>query len=371
MKPVKVDDGRGKPWMVAVPASMSDTGRYCRRFFETEKQAKAFAKGTKVLQRVHGDLLSNLSREQLIQAVAAVRILDSLGVTILDAAERYVEEHNRRNASKSLAEAFDAFMEAKSAKSVKYRQELRQAKTTFGSIASKMVSDIDLTDIEGCLKGLPPGAYNAKLRRVRSVLAFAITRDWCSDNVATKVDFADGQRLEVEVFPVDTVQALLDHALEHDLELLPYRVLTFFCGIRPGGELSRLSWDDIRIPERLVVLPAAITKTKRKRFVDLSENAVAWLEEYRSRGGVMTGMVAPWSSQIRRTKHRRACCELGIKWIQQGARHSFCSYWLATHRDADKLVLMSGHDDAATMWRRYHAGVSEDDAKRFWSIRPK
>jgi integrase len=371
MKPVKVDDGRGKPWMVAVPASMSDTGRYCRRFFETEQQAKAFAKGTKVLQRVHGDLLSNLSREQLVQAVAAVRILNPLGVTILDAAERYVEEHNRRNASKSLAEAFDAFMTAKSAKSLKYRQELRQAKATFGSIAPKMVSDIDLTDIEGCLKGLPPGAYNAKLRRGRSVLAFAITRDWCSDNVATKVDFADGQRLEVEVFPVDTVQALLDHALEHDLELLPYRVLTFFCGIRPGGELSRLSWDDIRIPERLVVLPAAITKTKRKRFVDLSENAVAWLEEYRSRGGVMTGMVAPWSSQIRRTKHRRACCELGIKWIQQGARHSFCSYWLATHRDADKLVLMSGHDDAATMWRRYHAGVSEDDAKRFWSIRPK
>jgi hypothetical protein len=85
----------------------------------------------------------------------------------------------------------------------------------------------------------------------------------------------------------------------------------------------------------------------------------------------MTGLVAPWSSQDRRTKHRKSYKAAGIKrWIQQGARHSYCSYWLGLHHDADKLVLQSGHTDADTMWTRYHQGVEEADAKAFWSILP-
>jgi integrase len=134
------------------------------------------------------------------------------------------------------------------------------------------------------------------------------------------LDFADGNHEEVEVFGVDTVRALLKHALEHDLEFLPYRVLAFFCGIRPEGELERLEWSDVRIAERTVVLRAEVTKTKRKRFVDLSDNAVAWLTEYQARGGNMSGLIAPWTKQVRRGKHRRSFRAVGIKRrIQQGA----------------------------------------------------
>ena len=85
----------------------------------------------------------------------------------------------------------------------------------------------------------------------------------------------------------------------------------------------------------------------------------------------MTGPVAPWTPQIRRTKHRTSYKAVGIKkWIQQGARHSYCSYWLARHKDANKLVLQSGHTDANTMWTRYHQGVTEAEAEKFWSIVP-
>src|SRR5262249_57613070 len=83
--------------------------------------------------------------------------------------------------------------------------------------------------------------------------------------------------------------------------------------------------------------PRATTKHRRKRFVDLSDNAIAWLTEYQARGGNMVGLVAPWTPQIRRTKHRTSYKAVGIKkWIQQGARHSYCSYWLAKHKDANK-----------------------------------
>jgi hypothetical protein len=51
-------------------------------------------------------------------------------------------------------------------------------------------------------------------------------------------------------------------------------------------------------------------------------------------------------------------------------RHTFCSNWLALHKDVNKLVLQSGHDSVDVMWRNYHRGVTETEAREFWSIRP-
>jgi hypothetical protein len=31
---------------------------------------------------------------------------------------------------------------------------------------------------------------------------------------------------------------------------------------------------------------------------------------------------------------------------------------------------MSGHDSVDTMWRAYHPGIPEAEAKRFWQIMP-
>jgi integrase len=212
------------------------------------------------------------------------------------------------------------------------------------------------------------------MRRLRSVFNLATRRGWMGNNVSpiTKIDFAAGKRKTVEIFPVAVIQKLLEHALDNDLEFLPYRVFTFFCGIRPEGELERLEWSDVNIADRIVVLRPEITKTNRRRVVDLSDNAISWLTEYQARGGKMEGLVAPWTPQVRRTKHRVSYKAVGIeKWIQQGARHSFCSYWLNKHENADRLVMLSGHTDKQTMWERYHAGVTKVDAEKFWSIVPK
>lgn len=58
------------------------------------------------------------------------------------------------------------------------------------------------------------------------------------------------------------------------------------------------------------------------------------------------------------------------KWIPQGMRHTFCSNWLALHKDVNELVLQSGHDSVETMWHNYHKGVTEKEAKKFWAIQP-
>jgi len=51
-------------------------------------------------------------------------------------------------------------------------------------------------------------------------------------------------------------------------------------------------------------------------------------------------------------------------------RHSYCSYWLAMHKNINGLVLQSGHTSVDTMWRHYHRGTTEAEAKKFWTIMP-
>ena len=121
----------------------------------------------------------------------------------------------------------------------------------------------------------------------------------------------------------------------------------------------------------MITIRAEVSKTKRRRFPVLSENTVAWLNEYRSRGGVRDGKVMPWGKitlhRARVANRERANV---TRWPHQGMRHSFCSYWLALHQDVNKLVLLSGHNNPDTMWRHYHKGTKRSEAEKFWAIVP-
>jgi hypothetical protein len=88
-------------------------------------------------------------------------------------------------------------------------------------------------------------------------------------------------------------------------------------------------------------------------------------------GGVTQGKVIPFTPAVLRKKRRAALKATGIKWIQQGMRHTFCSAWLAKHHDVNRLVLLSGHDDPDTLWRFYHRGMNEREAASFWAIVPE
>jgi integrase len=360
-------------WCVNVPAQISDSGQRKQMFFRTKAEAATECEKLKARKDNFGISLTAMTPARIAEAAEAYKLLDPLGIDMLDAVRSHIATVKARSASIPFGEAFDRFAESKQKKSQKYRDEIKQAKASFEPLHNRRVCDVTPADLEPILDRLPDASRNAKMRRLRSVFNLASKRGWMgkSANPIGKMDFASVKRKTVEVFPVEAVRKLLEHALENDLEFLPYRVFAFFCGIRPEGELSGLDWSDVNIPQKTVVLRPEITKTNRRRTVVLSDNAIAWLTEYQARGGVMSGLVAPWTHQVRRTKHRTSYKAVGIKkWIQQGARHSYCSYWLNKYENADKLVLLSGHTDKDTMWERYHAGVTKAEAEKFWSIRP-
>jgi integrase len=360
------------PWCVNVPAALSSTGKRQQLFFSSKLEARAQCDLLRARRSDFGESLNLMTPARIAQAAEAYKLLDPLAINLLDVVRLHVASVAARTASVTLGQAFDRFLESKASRSAKYQKEIRLAKGTFAPLLDRVVCEIHHDELESLLIPLPDSVRNAKMRRLCSVFNLAIKRGWMPcKNPVTALDYAETRKGEVEVFPVEMVQRMLEDALENDLEFLPYRVFAFFCGIRPEGELERLEWSDVRISEKLVVLRAEVTKTKRKRFIELSDNAIEWLMEYQARGGRMEGPVAPWSQDLRYRKHRRNYRAAGVrKWIQQGARHSYCSYWLAMYRDVNKLVLQSGHTDADTMWTRYHAGVTETEAAKFWAIRP-
>jgi hypothetical protein len=148
-------------------------------------------------------------------------------------------------------------------------------------------------------------------------------------------------------------------------------VLGFFCGIRPEGELLKLEWRDIDWRGREVTIRPEVSKTKRRRFPKLSKNAMAWLNEYRLRGGTTEGKGVVWGKENLRHHRLANRARAGVtRWPHQGMRHSSCSYWLALHKDVNELVLQSGHNDPNTMWRHYHKGTRRAEAVKFWTINP-
>jgi integrase len=166
---------------------------------------------------------------------------------------------------------------------------------------------------------------------------------------------------------------MFQRALDKDVELLPFLTLGFFCGVRPDGELQKLNWSDVHLSEEnpQVVIRPEVSKTKRRRrFIDLSPNALAWIEVYRRSGQPLNGKVVPFSASTLKRKRNDLCRATGVTWIQQGMRHTYCSSWLAMHGDINKLVLQSGHTDTQTMWEHYHRGMTQAEAEKFWSIVP-
>jgi integrase len=208
---------------------------------------------------------------------------------------------------------------------------------------------------------------NAEMRYLRSVLNFGIKRGLLETNPVDRLDFADIAKKEVLVIPVELVERMLVDARQNDPQLLPFLVLGFYAGLRPIGELQKLRWENVSLEDKLVTVPVHVSKTRTRRFITLSDNAVEWLRLCEPAGGVV-----PWTFDELRNRREANWSRVsgGKKWVHQGMRHSFCSYWLNAFEDVNKLLLISGHTSPQIMWRRYFRAVPKSEAEKFFSIRP-
>ena len=362
-------------WCINVPEGLSETGKRRQLFFETKGEAIGECERLKARRDNFGNSLSAITPARIAEASEAYKLLDQrhAGDSLLAIVRQYLALHDLRSQSVSLATLFDEYVAARSHRTKKYLTEINKSRAPLEGLLARLVCDIAPVELERALLRISGGNRNAVMRYLRAMFNHGIKRGYLLTNPILKLDFAHRSRREVQTIPSPIVAKMLNRAIENDLQLVPFLVLGFFAGIRPDGELQKLEWTDVLFEEKTIVIRSEVSKTNRRRFPKLSANAQSWLEAYKLHGGVMEGKIVPLTPSMLRTKRRAnwsAAAGEKAKWIQQGMRHTFCSNWLALHKDVNELVLQSGHDSVDTIWRNYHKGVTEKEAEKFWSIRP-
>ncbi len=94
---------------------------------------------------------------------------------------------------------------------------------------------------------------------------------------------------------------------------------------------------------------ADTSKTRERRTVDLSANAVAWLRAVRPKDAA--GRVFPFSASTLARKRADLVEKANVTWLKDGFRHTFASAHMAKHGDATKTMLALGQKDLKMIWQ--------------------
>jgi integrase len=335
-------------------------------FFGTKQDASNFSEEQRIRRKNHGTIgMSALSVGQLAQAATAFETLKPYQVTLNEVVTEWITRKQASEVSISFEAAMDGFLEREQ-RSPSYTRSIRQTRNRLKTLHGKLLNGITPEDLTLAMDNMPGSVRNFTIRILGGLFNFGIKRGYCVQNPCKKLDLTRSEAVEIEIYTPAEVAKILTTAEKLDPELVPFLALSFFCGLR-RAEVLRLDWSAVDLHEDFVKLPAAITKARRTRHVEISENCKAWLSLYSTDAG---RVVASTPDMLRkRMMHLKTVHQ--VRTIKHGARHCFASYWLAQQGDINQLCRFLGHDDPETTFKHYAKSATKREAQKFWAILPR
>jgi integrase len=240
--------------------------------------------------------------------------------------------------------------------------------------ADKLVSDITspvCNDFIFRTGTSPRNQINDRLA-VSNFFNWAVRREYAAANPMDKIDRPEVDETEPQILSLGDCRSLLISARDHkDGLLLPYVALGLFAGLRPA-ELSRLTWPKIDLAEGTVTIDGSMAKTRQRRIVKLSANAIAWLEPYTvSRPPfTFTNFQRDFAKVKNGAKFNGKEGMKGLRaWVPDYMRHTAISNHFAHNKHEGETASWAGNSPNV-IHRHYKALVKEADAKEFWEITP-
>jgi integrase len=366
LSPQRAKWAGNRQWKVELPARITPSGKRQRYFFDTRQDALNFCEEQRIRLRNHGTVgMSALGVGQLAQAATAFEALKPHRVTLNAVVSDWIARRQASDASIPFEAAMDAFMDW-GKRSPSYRCSIRQTRNRLRSLHGKLLNTITPADLTLAMDMMPGSVRNFTIRILGGLFNFGIKRSYCAENPCKRLDLARREVVEIEIYTPAEVARILSVAQKHNPQLVPFLAVSFFCGLR-RAEALRLDWSAIDLHENFIKLPAAITKTRRGRHIEISENCKAWLAPHT----IDTGRVTPCTPDVLRKRLAALKDVHQIRTIKHGARHSFASYWLAHHGDINQLCRFLGHDDPETTFKHYAKVATRREAEKFWAIVPK
>lgn len=398
-----VFDKARQRWKLDVPASVSDTGKRFRAWFESRQAARDFI-GESITeaaatippslamdadtarQRIEAAGLDMTLAEIVAAYVEAKNALEGSG-TLLEAAKAFAQAHAARTASKPLGEAVESFLVAKDGElrprtEGSYRYTLENV---LESLHATPVSDITTAEIVGLLEHRKPTSRAVHVRNLRVFWNWAAKppRTWANMAIVDALEFrVDAGEGDIAILRPNEVKALLVTAEGYS----PHAAVTFavaiFAGVRTA-ELERLTWEDIG--DDYIEIGAAIAKKGKRRMIPISATLRAWLDAYTptdaDKADFITG---PNWAAVSCAVRRLAGWDVSARilenppkttrgtWPANATRHTCASLLVATGEPLETLIFQFGHSGGHDLLRKHYVGrLTKKDALTILATGPK
>jgi hypothetical protein len=253
-----------RAWYILIPPHLSETGKEQRPYYESKKAAMQDAQKFQRRSENFGRSLNALTPTRIALANEAFNLIDPLGLDLLSVVRDGISVHKQRTKSVPFLKLFNLYLGLKP-RDPAYQEELEWIRDRYPQLHKCLACDITASDLERLLKPLSVGARQPIMRYWRAVFNLGEKRGFLprGANPINSMHFVRAPRKEVEIVSNEHVRKLLDYTLENDLELLPFLVLGFFCGIRPEGELMEVQWRDVHLGGRSRKSLSALSFQKR------------------------------------------------------------------------------------------------------------
>lgn len=247
------------------------------------------------------------------------------------------------------------------------KRHLETLKLVVGSFAKhftlRKVGSIKTEEIEDYVfrSGWAPRTQENRLRGVQRFFQWCQKKRYLSQSVSTEAHAVEPPSIpahDPEVFTPEELQTIFARC---DMDYLAYFAIAAFGGAR-RAEISRLTYEDIDWEQNVIHLSSAVTKTKRRRTLDLCPALQAWLSLVKERQGPIVPILDPLTIMRERLPK-------GF-WKQNGLRHSFASYHLAKHRNAGLTAELAGHS-VAILQTVYKQLVAPSAAEQWFAVTPE
>ncbi len=378
-----------KGWLVNIPGSVSDTGRFRRRYFTTRDEAKAECKRLKEIRDGVRTKATDIPADLAADAIRARELLDGFGINLAQAAAFYATHHDKRAKAPTLADAWDTALKHRENHRPRTLADIRAWKKALPAWFMAMnCHDITAAHISKALdettKG--PTRWKTGMRNVSLVLGDVVKSGAIAENPVKKIQVKRNPETsdEVSIYTPDELQAIFAACIDYPMKdengktekhrlcagcAIPFAFMAF-AGIRPE-EITKLQWKHVSLELGNIRIGADVAKKMFRRNVRVNPTLAAWIAtvpENKRQGAIIPNSADDW-----RQKAAKVRSKAGIDGheMQDALRHSYGSYMLATEGDLDALKADMGHSHIAVFFSHYHKAITKAEALPYWQVLPK
>lgn len=361
----KYEDPQRPKLKFVVYSPSANKKRKDRRFFSSRMAADRFVKEKQRELEALGLNAGTLDDETKL-IVTRFQAKLPAGHTIEDAFKHYLKHLAQTQKSAPVKDIAAEFLKSaeKAGKSSKYRADLKSRLGAFvrdhgEKIASEVTPRLAakwIAEREGS------NVTRNHYRRVLSAFfTFCGQRGYVVESPIGRIPKSKPEPGATEIFTPGEMRHLLNAS---DGDVRAYLAIGGFAGLREA-EIRRLQWEAFLWRADKIDLSAGVTKTAKRRLVEILPALAAWLTPYMTE----SGPVCKPGFDRRLRIFKKA---LPFAWKLNGLRHSFASYHLARWQDPGRVSLELGHANAGIVFSHYRELVDQDAAQIWWGgIRPE